>query len=110
MMGFNLMLDILSHVQPRAIQEAPLTLRGQRDRCRNIKGKPQIFGSFHYPRRRPLFSLGVVFGGPWQTQVLYTKFEVPSFSHCVNIKVEPQNFGKFPWPRAMPIFPLGVIL
>jgi len=25
-------------------QEAPLTLRGQRDRCRNIKGKPQIYG------------------------------------------------------------------
>jgi len=27
---------------------------------------------------------------------LYTKFEVPSFSHCVNIEVEPQNFGKLP--------------
>jgi len=34
-------------------QEAPLTLRGQRGRCRNTKGKPQISGSFYRPR--PLF-------------------------------------------------------
>jgi len=35
-------------------QEAPLTLRGQRGRCRNIKGEPQIFGSIPSPRLRPL--------------------------------------------------------
>jgi len=31
---------------PNYKQEAPLTLRGQLGRCRNIKGKPQIFESF----------------------------------------------------------------
>ena len=31
-------------------QEVPLTIRGQRGRCRNIKWKPQIFGSFPSPR------------------------------------------------------------
>ena len=36
-------------------QDAPLTLRGQRGRCRNIKGKPQIFGSSPNARLRPLF-------------------------------------------------------
>ena len=36
-------------------EEAPLTLRGQRDRYRNIKGEPEIYGSFPNPRPRPLF-------------------------------------------------------
>jgi len=36
-------------------QEAPLTLWGQRSRCRNIKGESQIYGSFPNPKPRPLF-------------------------------------------------------
>ena len=39
-------------------QEAPL--RGQRGRCRNIKGEPQIFGSFPNRRPRPLFLVVVL--------------------------------------------------
>jgi len=46
-------------------QEAPLTLREQRSGCRNIKGVPQIFGSF--PSPRPLFLWVWCYGGPWQT-------------------------------------------
>jgi len=41
-------------------QEASLTLRGQRGRCRNIKEEPQISGSFPSLRPRPFFPLGVV--------------------------------------------------
>jgi len=52
-------------------QEAPLTLRGQRGRCRNIKGEPQIFGSFPSQKPRPLFLWVWFYGGPWQTEVVY---------------------------------------
>ena len=52
-------------------QEAPLTLRGQRGRCRNIKGEPQRLGSFPSPRPRPLFLCVWFYGGRWQTQVVY---------------------------------------
>jgi len=52
-------------------QEAPLTLRGQRGRCRNIKGDLQIFGSFPRPRLRLLFLWVWFFGGSWQTQVVH---------------------------------------
>jgi len=45
------------------IQEAPLTLRGQRSRCKNIKGETQIFGSFPSPRPRPLFLWMWFYGG-----------------------------------------------
>jgi len=48
-------------------QEAPLTLRGQRGRCRNIKGEPQIFLSFLSPRPRPLFLWVWFYGGSWET-------------------------------------------
>jgi len=61
-------------------QEAPLTLRGQRSRCRNIKGEPQI--------------LGVVFMVGLGKSQLHATFEVASFSRCTNIKGEPQNFGE----------------
>ena len=37
---------------------------------------------------------------------LFTKFEIPSFSHCVHIEMEPQHFGELPWPKAMPTFPM----
>jgi len=39
----------------------------QRCRCRNIKREPQIFGSIHIPRPRPLFPWVWFYGGPWQT-------------------------------------------
>jgi len=58
------------------MEQAPLTLTGQRGRCRNIKGEPHIYGSFPNPS--------------------CTEFKVPSFSHCVNIEVEPQNFEELP--------------
>ena len=54
-----------------AKQEAPLTLRGQLGRCRNIKGEPQIYGIFPSPRPRPLFLWAWFYGGPWQTQAVY---------------------------------------
>jgi len=77
-------------------QEPPLTLRGQRGRCRNIKGEPQIFGSFPSPRPRSLFLWVWFYDGPWQTQRSVPQFEVHSFSDCVNIEVESQNFEEFP--------------
>jgi len=52
-------------------QEAPLTLRGQRGRCGNIKGEPQIFGSFPSPKRHPFFLWVWFYDGPWQTQAVY---------------------------------------
>ena len=52
-------------------QKAPLTLRGQRGRCRNIKGDLQIFGSFPSPRLRLLFLWVWFFCGSWQTQVVH---------------------------------------
>jgi len=76
-------------------QEAPLTLRGQRGRRRNIKGESQIYRSFPNPRPRPLFS-GCGFMVGLSKPKMCTKFEIPSFSRCVNIEVEPQNFGKRP--------------
>ena len=53
------------------IQEAPLTLRGQRGRCRNIKGEPQIFGSSPNARLRPLFLWVWFYASSWQIQVVY---------------------------------------
>jgi len=49
-------------------QEAPLTLRSQHGRCRNIKGEPQIYGSFLTQSHAHFYS-GC--GGPWQTQAMY---------------------------------------
>jgi len=37
-------------------QEAPLTLRGQRGRCTNIKGEPQNFRELPLPRATSTFS------------------------------------------------------
>ena len=89
-------------------QEAPLTLRGQRGRCRNIKEKSQIFGSFPSPMPRPLFLWVWLYGGFWQTQV-YTKFEVHIPSRCRNITGNPKILGSFLSPRPPPHFSLGVI-
>ena len=79
-------------------QEAPLTLRGQRGCCRNIKGKPQVFGSFSSLMPHPLFLWVWFYSGPWQTPAA-CKFEVSSFSRCTNIKGEPQHFEEPPSPR-----------
>ena len=70
----------------RVQQEAPQTLRGQRGRRRNVKGEPQIFGSFPSPRPRPLFPLVVVFMVGLGEPQPHAKFEVPSVSRCTNIK------------------------
>ena len=78
-------------------QEAPLTLRGQRGRCRNIKGKPQIiYAGASLTQGHAHFSSGCGFMVGLGKPKLCTKFEVPSFSHCVNIEVKPQNFGELP--------------
>jgi len=37
--------NLVSSVSGKLLQKAPLMLRGQRGRCRNIKGEQQIFGS-----------------------------------------------------------------
>ena len=58
-------------IRRREKQEAPLTLRGQRGRCRNIKEEPQILWSFPSPRPRPHFLWVWFYGGSWQTQVVY---------------------------------------
>jgi len=52
-------------------QEAPLILRGQRGRCRNIKAEPQIHGSFDKPRPCPVVLWVWFYGGRWQTQAVY---------------------------------------
>ena len=44
----------------RTEQEAPLSLTGQRGRCRNIKWKPQIFGGFASWRPRTFFHQCVI--------------------------------------------------
>jgi len=79
------------------LQEAPLTLRGQRGRCGNIKKEPQIYGSFPSPRRRPRdYDLACGFMVGLGKPRLCTKFEVASFSHCENIKRKPPNIAELP--------------
>ena len=56
--NFNLLCREFRHVIH--VQEDPLTLRGQRNRCRNIKGEPEIFVELPSPRRQPLFPMGVI--------------------------------------------------
>jgi len=91
------------------IQEATLTLRGQRGRCRNIKGEPQIYGSFRN-LGHVHFSSGCGFMGGLGKSKLCTKFEVPSFSHCVNIEVNHKIFGSplSPGPRPPFDFMMGL--
>ena len=91
------------------IQEGPLTLRGERGRCRNIKGDLQIFGSFPnqgyaYFSSECDFLVGL--GKP----KLCTKFEVASFSHCVNIDGNPQILGSTPSAGPCLPFLLRVVL
>jgi len=99
----------LLYIRVNVCLHVVLTLKGQRGRCRNIKGEPQIFGSFPSPRLRPLFLWVWFYGGSWQTQV-FTKFEVASFSHRVNIKGNLQISGSTPSPGACVPFLLRVIL
>ena len=65
-------------------QEAPLTLRGQRGRCRNLKGNPKYLGAF-IAQGQAHFSSGcgfVVCLGKLQANA---KLEVASPSRCRNI-------------------------
>ena len=97
----NLLCDCFCHgIMPYKFchlieQEAPLTLRGQRGRCRNIEGELQIFGSFPRSRLRLLF-LRVWFLVGLGKPNLCTKFEVASPSRYRNIIGEPPNGGELP--------------
>jgi len=76
-------------------QEAPLTLRRQRGRCRNIKGKPKYIGT-SLTQGQANVSSGCGFMVGLGKPKLCTKFEVASFSHCVNIKGKPPKFWGTP--------------
>ena len=66
-------------------QEAPLTLREQSGRCRNIKGEPQIYGA-SLARSHARFSLAVGFDDePWQT---------PAPSCMPNLKLQASSITK----------------
>jgi len=75
--------------------ETPLTLRKQRGCCRNIKGKPQIYGSFPSPMPRPLFLWVWFYGGPWQTQAVYQIWIVQLQPLCKYCRETP-NFEELP--------------
>ena len=85
-------------------QEAPLTLRGQRGRCRNIIGEHQNIGKLPQPKATPTFSSGCDFMTDIGKPKLCTKFEVASFSRCRNIKGKPQISGSSPSPGPHPLF------
>jgi len=87
-------------------QEALLTLRGQHGHCRNIKEKPQIYGSFPNPRPRPLF-IWVWFCGGIGKPKLCTKFEVASRSRCRNIIEKPRNIVRSSRSPRPPTFSSG---
>jgi len=72
--------------------QALLTLRSQCDRCRNIKGEVQIYGSFPN-QATPTFPFSVVFMVGLGQPQLRAKFEVASFSRCTNIKGGPKILG-----------------
>jgi len=74
------------------IQEAPLTLTGQRDRCRNIKGNAKYLEA-SLAQGHSNFSSGCGFMVGLGKPKMCTKFEVASFSHGVNIGGEPQILG-----------------
>ena len=81
--------------QPMPKQEAPLTLRGQRGRCSNIKGNPKYMGA-SLTQGHAHFSSGCGFMVGGGKPELCTKLQVPSFSHCVNIEVKPPNIEELP--------------
>ena len=75
-------------------QEAPLTLRAQRRRCRNIKGNPKYLGASLAQGHAHVFLwYGCDFMMGLGKPKLCTKFEIASFSHCVNIERKPQILG-----------------
>jgi len=100
LLAINCDISAISH---QFQQEAPLTLRGQRGRCRNIKGEPQIFGSFPSPRPRPLF-LVVVFMVSLVEPQLHAKFEVASFSTLPNYLRGTTKFWELLYKRVTSTF------
>jgi len=68
-------------------QVAPLTLRGQSGRCRNIKGEPQIYGSFPNSRPRPLVLWMWFYGGPGNTPELTTEINIAYVQRISSILV-----------------------
>ena len=81
----------------RTKQEVPLMLRGQRVRCKNIKGEPQIFESFPTPKPRSLFLLVVVFMVGLGEPQLHAKFEQI-------LKGNPKIFGSSNSTGSRPLF------
>ena len=102
-------INIFHQLPKQCKQEAPLTLRGQRCRCRNINGEPQIFGRFPSPGPRPPFFYACDFMMGLGKPQLRAKFEVASPSRCRNIE-EPKILVSSPSPMPLPLFPVGVIL
>ena len=66
-----------------------------------LKGNPKYIGA-SLTQGHAHLSSGCGFTVGLGKPKLYTKFELPSFSHCVNIEGEPPNFGELPWPMIMP--------
>jgi len=71
-------------------QDVPLTLRGQRVRCRNIKGDLEIFGSFPKPRLRPLFPLGVLLWWALANTSCVPNLKLPASAVAQILKGNPQ--------------------
>ena len=84
-------------------QEARLTLRGQRGRCRNIKGEPKYMRA-SVTQGYAHFSYGCGFMVGLGIPKLCTKLEFASFSRCLNIKGKAPNFGELPSPGPHPLF------
>jgi len=85
-------------------QEAPLKLRGQRGRCTNIKGKPQIFGSFPSPRPRPLFPLVVKFVVGFGKPSSMPNLKLLASAVAQILKGNPKTLGSFNSTGPRPLF------
>jgi len=74
-----------------------------------LKGNPKYMGA-SLTQGHAHMSSGCGFMVGLGKPKLYTKYELPSFSHCVNIEGEPQILGSFPSSGPCPTFLLRVIL
>jgi len=102
--------NIMGWVSGFIEQEAPLTLRGQRGRCRNIAGEQQIYGSFPNPRPRSLF-FWVWFS--WRALAnpgCMPNLKLLALAVAQILKGIPQISESSLSPRPQPLLPPGVIL
>ena len=79
-------------------QEAPLTPRGQRGRCRNIKGELYKYGSFHSPRPSTLFPLGVILWWALANPSCVPNLKSLASAVAEILKGKPQISGSSPSP------------